>query len=229
MNNVLKIMALAFFAGSLLCLSFSCKTPKEKPAAEIHDTMELIVEPGDHWFGKMKVFVFSIKKTPQIAAWIEDEEGQYTATITVTSRSAKENWRSAPKTGRPEALPVWNHKRQNNSLSDDIDTVTSATPKGSVEAKIDNGLLIDGNKYNVYLEINHSFDYNGYWTKDNSGDNGQPSVIYHAQFTAGEPCHKPLVPIGHGSVDGSNGNITGGLENFTTALNIVKDVFIVGK
>jgi len=220
------VAALILLAGFLLYLNFSCQTSKEKPIAEIHDTMELIIEPGRHWLGKMKLFIFSVKKTPQIAAWIEDEEGRYIATITVTNRSAKKNWRSAPQTGRPEALPVWNHKQQSNSLSDDIDTVSSATPKGSVEAKIDKGLLINGNTYNVYLEINHSFDYNDYWTKDNSGVNGQPSLIYHTQFAAGEPCHKSLVPIGHGSVDGSNGNITGGLDNFTSALDIVKNAFI---
>ena len=223
-----KIAALMLFAGFFLYLNFSCQTPKEKPAAGLNDAMELIVIPGEHWLGKMKVFIFSIKKTPQIAAWIEDDKGLYIATITVTSRSAKKNWRSSPKEGRPEALPVWNHKQQNNS-SDDIDTVTTATPKGSIEAKIDKGLLISGKTYNVYLEINHSFDYNDNWTKDNSGENGQPSLIYHANFAAGVPCRIPLVPIGYGSVDGSNGNITSGLENFTSAFDIVKNVYIIGK
>jgi len=222
----MKIITLVFLVGSLLYLSFSCQTPKEKSAKEIHDSMELIIEPGDCWFEKTAFFIFSMKKTPQIAAWIEDEGGQYISTITVTGRSAKGNWRSAPKTGRPEALPVWFHKRQNNSLSDDIDTVTSATPKGSVNVKIDKGLLISGNIYNVYLEINHSFDYNDYWTNDNSGVNGQPSLIYHTQFTAGEPCHESLVPTGHGSIDGSDGIIIGNTENFTSALNIVKNAFI---
>ena len=193
------------------------------------NTMELIVEPGEYWMGKMKVFLFSMKKTPQMAAWIEDEEGRYIATITVTSRSAKRNWRSAPDAGRPEALPVWNHKQRDDSLSGDIDTVSTATPKGAIKAPIVNGLLAAGNTYNVYFEINHSFDYNGYWTKDNSGVNGQPSLIYHARFIAGEPCRIPLVPIGHGSVDGSDGNISGELENFTGALNIVKNVFVIGR
>src|SRR5215510_6477387 len=95
--------------GILFCLNFGCQSPNTKSAVAIHDAMELIVEPGEHWLGKMKVFIFSVKKTPQMAAWIEDENGQYIATITVTSRSAQNSWRSAPKEGRPEALPVWNH------------------------------------------------------------------------------------------------------------------------
>ena len=220
---VLTIFAVIFFG----CVG--CNTEGKNTQSIISDSTQLIIEGGEHWLGNMKVFIFSIKKTPQIAAWIEDAEGRYIATITVTTRSAKKNWRSSPKEGRPEALPVWNHKQQNNESSDDIDTVSTATPKDSVEAKIDNGLLINGDTYNIYLEVNHSFDYNDYWTKDNSGVNGQPSLIYHAQFTVGVPCRIPLVPIGHGSVDGSSGNISDGLENFTSALGIVKNVYIIVK
>jgi hypothetical protein len=79
------------------------------------------------------------------------------------------------------------------------------------------------------LEINHSFDYNGFWTKDNSGVNGQPSLIYHAKFIAGTPAKINLMPFGYGSVDGSNGNITQGFENFTTALTIIKGAYIIIK
>ena len=220
---VLTIFAVIFFG----CVG--CNTEGKNTQSIISDSMELIIEGGEHWLGNMKVFIFSVRKTPQIAAWIEDEEGRYIATITVTNRSAKKNWRSAPQTGRPEALPVWNHRHSVKSSLGDIDTVTTATPKNSVEAKIDKNLLINGNTYNVFLEINHSFDYNDYWTKDNSGVNGQPSLVYHTQFTAGVPCRTPLVPIGHGSVDGSNGDIVNGLENFTSALSIVKNAYIIGK
>ena len=211
-----------------LFLNFSCQTPESGTTTAVSGSIELIVEPGDRWQGKMKVFIFSIKKTPQIAAWIEDTEGRYIATITVTNRSAHKKWRGAPAEGRPEALPVWNHRQQSSALND-IDTVSAATPKGPIEASVDRGALIDGNVYNVFLEINHSFDYNDRWTKDNSGDNGQPSLIYHGQFMAGQPFHIPLVPVGYGSVDGSSGDIGGGLENFSTALNIIKDVYIIRK
>jgi hypothetical protein len=89
--------------------------------------------------------------------------------------------------------------------------------------------LTNGQKYNVYLEINHSFDYNDYWTETNSGVNGQPSLLYHAKFTAGEPCHKQLVLTGHGSVDASNGSIVTELDSFTTALTITKDAYVIIK
>ena len=192
----------------------------------IQNSMELVIEPGENWLSKMNLFLFFSKtNTPQMAAWIEDNNGIYISTISATEKSVKGNWIAAPKEGRPEALPVWNHRRQNFSTTNDLDVISSATAKGSFKAKIDGDFVI-GNTYNVFLEINHSFDYNNYWTKDNSGVNGQPSLIYHAQFIAGQQESISLVPAGHGSVDGSNGNIISDLENITTALSIMRNASI---
>ena len=208
----------------------SCFTEKTKaPALDIQNKIELSVESGEYWLGKMKVFIFSIKKTPQLAAWVEDNNGNYISTLTVTARSAKKNWRSAPKEGRPEALPVWNNKVMNSSSNESIDTLSSATPKEKVEVKIADDLFTKGNEYNIYLEINHSFDYNEFWTEYNSGVNGQPSVIYHAKFIAGKPIKTDLVPIGYGSVDGSSGKITSQLESLTTSLKIIKSATLMVK
>ena len=202
----------------------------EKSIGQTQDRMKLIVEPGDHWLSKMKVlFVISINKNPQLTAWIEDNNGNYVSTIAVSEKSAKGNWRFAPSEGRPEALPVWNHKQHNFSVTYDLDAISSATTKGSFEAGIDKKPLIDGNTYNVYLEINHSFDYNDHWTKKNSGVNGQPSMVYHAQFVSGHPGRISLVPTGHGSIAGSDGNVVRDLESMTTALNIIKNAYIVVK
>ena len=218
--------------GIFICLGvIYCSTGKSKEQSPgIQDNMELVVEPGVNWFSKMKVFLFFYKNnSPQLAAWIEDKDGNYISTIAISEKSAKRNWISAPKEGRPEALPVWSHRQLNFSVTDDLNAVSSATVKGSFEAKIDKGSLVNGNTYNVFLEINHSFDYNDFWTKNNSGVNGQPSLVYYAQFVAGQNGSKSLDPIGYGSVDGSNGNIIRNLENFTTALNIVHDATIVVK
>jgi len=222
----MKNFVFAFYLAACLGI-VCCSTGKTKDESlGIQDKIELIIEPGENWLGKMKVFIFSVQKTPQMAAWIEDENGQYIATITVTNRSARNNWRSAPKEGRPEALPVWNHRRQNHSVNNDLDAVSAATQKGSVEARIDASVLADEKVYNVYLEINHSFDYNDHWTKDNSGVNGQPSLVYYAQFITGQQGRISLFPIGYGSVDGSDGNIISNLENFSGALDIVKSAYI---
>jgi len=220
--------------GVLACLGaiyLTCATgnSKEQPQG-FENQMELIVEPGEHWISKMRIFLFISKNnSPQLAAWIEDSEGNYVSTIAVSEKSAKDKWISAPREGRPEALPVWSHKQHNFSVADELDVVSSATIKGSLEAGIDQNLLINGNTYNVFLEVNHSFDYNDHWTKDNSGVNGQPSLVYHAQFVAGQQNSISLVPIGHGSVDGSNGNIIRELENLTTALTIIHNASIVIK
>ena len=224
----MKRVLFIILTGVFFFLIFSCQAPKSNETDPSADSTQLIVEPGENWQGRMKVAFFSVSKTPQIAAWIEDSSGRYIATVTVTNRSAKKNWRSAPKEGRPEALPVWNHRKLNQAAND-IDTVSAATPKTSVEAKIDKSSLTTGNVYNIFFEINHSFDYNDHWTEENSGVNGQPSLVYHVQFIAGKPCRLTLVPIGHGSVDGSNGNITEGLENFTSALSIVSKVDFMEK
>ena len=226
----MKKFVCIFFTGILMYSAINCQTPGKNSAADGSGSLELVVEPGEHWQGKMKVFIFSVKKTPQMAAWIEDRDGRYVATITVTSRSAKGKWRGSGKNkGRPETLPVWYHRQHNSSLPDDIDAASRATPNGAVRAVIDSGSLVKGNTYSVFLEVNHSYDYNDFWTEDNSGVNGQPSLVYHAQFTAGQPGRTPLVPAGHGSVDGLNGSITTSLENFTSALDIVKNIHIIEK
>ena len=220
----MKSYLFIILTGFSFFLNFSCQAPKSNET-DINDSMVLIVENGDYWQGKMRVFIFSIKKTPQLAAWIDDNNENYLSTITVTNKGGKKSWRSAPKEGRPEALPVWNNKVLNSS-SESIDAVSSASSKETLEAHITDNVLSQGNEYNLYLEINHSFDYNDFWTKDNSGVNGQPSVIYHAKFIAGKPGKVNLVPVGHGSVDGSNGKITQALDNLTTSLKIIKSAVL---
>jgi len=210
-----------------LIVIFGCNSGGQKMQASFSNGILLSIEKGEHWQGKMKWFVFSVNKTPQLSIWIEDEQGNYISTVTATGKSVRNNWSSAPKEGRPEALPVWNHKRLNSS--EQIDIVSSATPKGSVNIQIDNNLLTNGQTYNVCLEINHSFDYNNFWTESNSGVNGQPSLIYHAKFIAGTTGKINLIPIGHGSVDGSNGNIVYELDSLTTALLIINNVYMVLK
>jgi len=222
----MKKLVLAFFAVIVVSLigCFGCNTGGKNMQTIISNGTELVIEIGEHWYEKMKVFLFSVKKTPQLAVWIEDSQGSYISTITATGKSVKNNWINAPKEGRPEALPVWNHKRQNGS--EQIDIVSSATPKGTVDIQIYNSPLTNGQEYNVYLEVNHSFDYNDFWTEKNSGVNGQPSLIYYAKFIAGKSGKIKLTPIGHGSVDGTNGNIVYELDSFTTALTIIKDAYI---
>ena len=220
MKKFILVIAAAAFLG--------CNREKENTQLINPGGMELSVQPGGHWLEKVKLFfIFYRDRTPQMAAWIEDDQGKYISTITVTNKNAKKKWSFAPKEGRPEALPVWNNAIKNDSTQ--VDSVSAATSKVAVDVQVNDGSLINGHKYNVYLEINHSFDYNDIWTKDNSGVNGQPSLIYHGKFIAGTSGKIPLNPIGYGSVDGSDGNIVNTLNGITTALTIVSEAYIIAK
>ncbi len=220
----MKNLFLFFSVCVLVSVIFGCQSHDEN--ADVDRTVKLSVESGEHWQGSMKILFFSVKKNPQMAAWIEDEDGNYISTISVTERSAKKNWMGAPKEGRPESLPVWNHRLPDSVTDDDLDVISSASAKDSVTKSVDETSLIYGKVYHIYLEINHSFDYNDYYTEENSGVNGQPSLVYHASFSAGQPGKINLVPEGHGSLDGSSGTIDGDLESITSALHIIDSAWI---
>jgi hypothetical protein len=202
-------------------------------AADSQNPVELSIYPGAQWKIRTMFFIFPMTHTPQFAAWVEDEGGNYVSTILVSDRSARQNWRSAPKEGRPEALPVWNHVLARSGGNDraEIDGVSSATPSGGITAGGGDN-LIAGKEYRIFFEVNHSFDYNESWPrKDESrkrtGVNGQPSLIYRAPFTAGKPEQILLEPFGQGAPDGSHGNIIPGIEGMTSALLIVDRVIII--
>jgi hypothetical protein len=202
--------------------------------AEERAPMELSIQPGGRWKIRTWSFIFPIIHTPQFAAWVEDEGGNYISTILVSGKIAKQNWRSAPKEGRPEALPVWTHALVRNGKTDrtEIDGVSSATPSDGVTAAYGGETLISGREYRIFFEVNHSFDYNETWPKKDAkgrrtGVNGQPSLIYYASVTAGKPEQVRLEPVGRGAPDGSHGNIISGTEGMTDALSIVDQVFII--
>jgi len=193
---------------------------------DIQSNIELTIEAGNYWQDRVRVLFFNINSIPQFAAWIEDNNGNYISTIAVTNWTVRSSRRTSPGGNRSHALPVWSHIRHNLSVGDALDAVSSATPSGSAAIPVENNLLTGGNTYNVYLEVNRSFDFNEFWTRNNAGNNGQPSVIYHAQFTMGDSVYADLVPIGQGSSDGSSGDINFNLENLTTALGMINNAHL---
>ena len=169
------------------------------------------------------------KREPQIAVWLEDADGNYIRTLYVTSRAEKRSWIFSPKDGRPESLPVWycasgENPAKSGGEKTALDAVSSATPKGGVIF----GAEIDGEKsYVLKAELNNSFDYNGFYTKKNSGVNGQPSVVYGALIPDGFTQEIRLELLGTGSLDGSDGIIHPETENLTTAKNIISCIAVV--
>ena len=182
------------------------------------------VGAGENW---------KAKREPQVAIWLEDTDGNYIKTLYVTERASHKSWIMGPKEGRPESLPVWYHASKfepakNASPDIKLDAVTSATPKGGIIFDAE----LEDKAYVLRAEFNTSFDYNDFYTKKNSGVNGQPSVIYEATVPADfnksseEIC---LAFAGTGALDGSDGLIHKNTEGLTTAQTIVKLVAVIGK
>lgn len=69
--------------------------------------IELDIIPGPSWKRIMWFGPIPVSKSPQVAAWVETIEGEFVATLTVTSSTARGKWIGNPEGGRPESLPVW--------------------------------------------------------------------------------------------------------------------------
>ena len=181
------------------------------------------VGAGQHW---------KQKSEPQFAVWLEDADGNYIKTIYVTGKASKKRWVFSPKEGRPESLPVWyNACKQEGAAAtsaDDgqqLDAVTSATPKGGVIFSTE----IEDKSYIIKAEFNTSFDYNDFYTKKSTGVNGQPSVVYSAEIPEGFSKDSGEIKLefsGCGSIDGSDGGLHTDDSNLTTAKSIVKLVAV---
>lgn len=216
--------ALCALVGSSLAIG-----QEAAQAQRIQGKLELTLEPGASFAQRMWWFVFPMKKGPQIAAWVETADGRFVQTLFVTRRAGKGDWMGAPKAGRPESLPVFYHAAADR---DGMDALSSATPKGAVEASPGSISLERGARYLVFVEVNHSFDYNESWPDKlpagdprYSGVNGQPSLVYRAEFTAGpEAATMALSPLGAGSVDGRDGEVRPGTKGLTSALGILSAV-----
>ncbi|MDY4130505.1 MAG: DUF2271 domain-containing protein [Treponema sp.] len=125
------------------------------------------------------------KRTPQIAVWVENSDGTYIDTLFVTKKASGNKWIGSPKDGRPESLPDWYRAKGQNPAEkiskDEVDATTSATPKkGFVISK--DLELEKGKTYVFKCQVNQSFDYNEYYTKKNSGVDGQPAVLYAGEM-----------------------------------------------
>lgn len=197
--------------------------------------IEVSVEPGKNWKTLSFIGVLPIKHAPQLAVWIEDDAGNFVKTLSATKSAATGSWRGAPAEGRPDSLPVWMHAVQGDNVAKadsparGLDAVSSATSDVGLDVSSGSGNLMNGATYVIRLEVNTSFDYNDRWPKKAkageagySGVNGQPSLVYEGKFVAGVTSTVELVPVGTGSVDGSDGAMSKGFEGVTTALTMIR-------
>ncbi|MEE4360491.1 MAG: hypothetical protein V2I63_03095 [Pseudomonadales bacterium] len=190
----------------------------------------------------------SYTSIPQMAFWLEDTDGRFLETLYVTAKLASSGFQSTDPFSeevirRPEALPVWAHRRgvrYGDGLmvplpeSDDLDGVTAATPVGHYD--IETGLPAGVRRGRVFMEINRSYDFNAAWHPDRfpddpvysgSGSSGQPSIIYSAEVDLdGDRNAWLLEPIGHGHPSGADGDLTADLTGFDSALALVGPVVV---
>ena len=179
-------------------------------------------------------------KKSQIAIWLTDEKGKFVDTVYVTRKTAQkglgnrggsldDKWGGS----RLSTLPVWAYSQGkdygngNPYPSKDQplpDAITSATPKAgefvwswNPQQRLTNG------KYFYYIEVNESFDQND--RHDYSWYRGQPSVVWRGSIIVGNEANESGAQIvGHGHVEGQNGQIYSDVSSLTTALSLIEKV-----
>lgn len=192
---------------------------------------------------------------PLIAIWLEDTSGNYLETVYVSKTIGSGTYTMSKVAGyrwlpgqirRPEALPRWAHQRgiiAEDGLyipmheSPDLDGVTGPTPINSF--LIESGSKISAlTDFNIFLEVNQSYDWNEYYTDTSfpddtvysgSGSVGQPALVYSATVsTRGMEKHKYyfMKPLGHSHYSGKDGALYTNLDSLTTALDIIDRLIV---
>ena len=241
-NNWAFISAIAVF---LAMTGYQCSSSRKSAGDEPVEILNTNVD------GKgIKISVGMTKgeshNHPLMAIWIEDTEGNYIETLYVSESigkgvfqhgdKSKGQWESGP-IRRPAALPYWGHKR-GVQAPDGLylptpeepmpDAVTGPTPQGSflLNSKATGSTPTE---IVILLEINQSWDWNGYWTNsrfpgdDQYKTSSQPSLVYAATIDLdSETRQYDMKPIGHGHYAGRDGSLTSNLSTLTTALNIIE-------
>ncbi|WP_018247356.1 DUF2271 domain-containing protein [Orenia marismortui] len=212
--------------------------------AQSEGRISVEVKPGErykdvtwYWLG-----IFPIKSNPQMAIWLEDEQGNYIDTIYVTESSGKSKWSGGKDIRRPDALPIWSHKRgikYNDGLympTKDkplVDAITGATPKKGFTRKWIIPADIKLKQLVIRLEVNQSIDYNETYKKKLSKNNfnyndtsGQPSLLWEGEIEIKDGFTTVLKKVGHGHPSGKNGKLFRNLETITTANEIIESIEI---
>jgi len=169
---------------------------------------------------------------PQIAVWLEPLPNGPPRTVYVSYRSGTGDWKG--KSDCPDALPRWfaayraeqgmetGFPTPQNPLPDAIAQATPRTPDFAIQAE-----LPHGSRWRIWLEVNLSADYNDAFPAfdengmDDLHANGQPSLLYTAEFTA-EPNARPQLALTARTVPNSlTAETTPDLSGITTARHLL--------
>jgi hypothetical protein len=235
-STFLLILSLAILPGS-------CRS--SRLASENSRVDTLMTHSGET--GIEMVFHFSKGESfnhPLMALWVEDTGGTYLQTLYVAESIAKGvfghgdpssgKWMPGPLR-RPAALPVWSFSR--GVREDDgfyIPTINTPLPDAYTGATPSGNFVVISRLpgefpgvFDLYFEINQTWDWNEYWTNNKYPDDEdyktscQPALVYRARIeTTLSGSEFELKLIGHGHYSGDNGEIYSDLTTITTARNI---------
>ena len=186
------------------------------------------VEGGEewlHWYSALK------KNPPQLALWLEREDGSFAGTIFASRKVATGKWAFSGENPRKEALPVWKHR----SSREETDVISGATPRGAFSVALAPREGASDRRFYLWAEFNHSTDWNDYYPEGadegesgysgGSEGSGQPSVLYRTLIDLDSGAQRyDFQVVGHGSPDGSDGDVVADLTTLTSALGIVESI-----
>ena len=208
--------------------------------SEDRPKLNLFFKAGDAYVSEPQPLYLGItyQSIPQIAVWMETLDGQYIDTLYVTGKTSDSGFGETDTgpTRRPEALPYWSHSRGVQEAdgyfapaykNSDLDAVSGATPKSDSLISLTSPRM---GQYELLVEVNRSYDFNEYYSKDRfpddtiysgDGSSGQPSLIYSITVDSNKPGKYLLNLVGHGHHSGADGELYEDLENITTAKQIL--------
>ncbi len=198
---------------------------------------------------------------PTYAFWLETEAGAFIRPIYVTRKLAQNDFfvrayknengwqfddepQSKSTRWRPESLPVFLHRAglvahagaaQPESNQPVADAYTGATMLNSFT--LTSSLALPASRrFKILFEINHSFDFNEFYSEDRfpddpvysgNGYSAQPSLIYAADIDLNRDENFVELRLqGRGHHSGQDGDIHRDMDNMTTALELVDRIIV---
>lgn len=197
-DHRLTFKAVLFVLYSCVLLT-GCK-PDNRTAGTKIDLTETLNDPNT----SRLIFNFKLNKDvyessdygepPQMAIWIESEDGRNIQTVFVTYMTAKAAW--IGKTECPVSLPYWagrwnkETKTTGHPTADHpvVDAVTGATPEDELSVK---AVVPYGSRWNCFIEVNIASDFSEEYPPYVAGMpdpqmNGQPSAIFKGHISAND-------------------------------------------
>ena len=192
---------------------------------------------------KVEVLMGNPIHTPTLAIWVEDQQGNYLQDLYVSQKLAREGFINFNNKRRPEALPIWSHKRgiqaadglfvpsKENPIADGM---TGATPTSNWILNSQIAESVDSIR--IFMEINQSFDWNAYYTPtafpddpvySGPGKVGQPALIYASEIlNLQHPLITQMKLLGRAHHSGQDGAVRSDLSHMTTALDMVERILV---